>query len=93
MELERKDRNDLERKALELIKSAKLKWENSGKVKIDSLNLEVAQQKEKIQQLTNTNSLLNEQLQHALQLENKHKVCLFILRLSSLFQWYLTIIF
>ncbi|KAK5638338.1 hypothetical protein RI129_012633 [Pyrocoelia pectoralis] len=73
LELERKDRLNLEHKALELIKSAKLKWENSEKTKVNSLNLEIVQQKEKIQQLTSTNVLLNEQLQHALQMQHKHK--------------------
>ncbi|XP_031331447.1 citron Rho-interacting kinase-like [Photinus pyralis] len=73
LELERKDRLNLEHKALELIKSAKQKWENSEKTKVDGLKLEVAQQKEKIQQLASTNALLNEQLQHALQMQHKHK--------------------
>ncbi|KAF5279138.1 hypothetical protein FQA39_LY18316 [Lamprigera yunnana] len=73
LELERKDRIALEQKALELIKSAKQKWENSEKSKIEGLNLEIIQQKEKIQQLSSTNALLNEQLQHALQIQHKHR--------------------
>lgn len=73
LELERKDRLDLERKALDLIKGAKLKWEMAEKSRIDSLTLELDQQKEKITQLTTTNNMLNEQLQHALSLEGKHK--------------------
>ncbi|XP_050504436.1 citron Rho-interacting kinase [Diabrotica virgifera virgifera] len=73
LELERKDRVELERKALDLIKSAKTKWETSEKLKVESLTLEIEQQKEKISELTTTNKMLNEQLQHALKLENRHK--------------------
>ncbi|CAH1118647.1 unnamed protein product [Phaedon cochleariae] len=73
LELERKDRAELEKKALDLIKSAKLKWEISEKNKVEALMLEIDQQKEKITQLTTTNNILNEQLQHALKMEVKHK--------------------
>ncbi|KAJ8927857.1 hypothetical protein NQ314_019638, partial [Rhamnusium bicolor] len=73
LELERKDRSELERKALDLIKAAKLKWEIAEKSKVEALLLEQEQQKEKISQLTTTNNMLNEQLQHALKLEGKHK--------------------
>jgi chromosome segregation ATPase len=73
LEFERKDRAELERKALELIKGAKIKWEATERNKIEPLRLEVEQQKEKITQLETTNKMLNEQLQHAFKLENKHK--------------------
>lgn len=73
MDLERKERTELEKKALDLIKSAKLKWETSEKSKVEALKLELEQQKVKITELTTTNKMLNEQLQHALKLENKHK--------------------
>lgn len=76
LELERKDRINLENRALEILKTTKIKWENSEKSKIDSLKLEIAQQSEKIQQLTETNSMLKEQLQHTLKLEHKHKTSL-----------------
>lgn len=74
LELERKDRSEVERKALELIKSAKEKWENAEKTKIESLILELEQQREKVFELTTTNETLNEQLKHALHMENKQKV-------------------
>ncbi|KAL3270917.1 hypothetical protein HHI36_021424 [Cryptolaemus montrouzieri] len=74
LELERKDRAELEKKALELIKSAKTKWENEEKRKIDSLNFTIEEQKGKIRQLMDTNKMLDEQVQHALKMEAKHKV-------------------
>lgn len=73
LDLERKERTELERKALDLIKAAKLKWETAEKNKVEALTLEIEQQKEKISQLTTTNNILNEQLQHALKSEDKHK--------------------
>nr|CAH7718792.1 unnamed protein product [Callosobruchus chinensis] len=73
LELERKERSELEKKALDLIKSAKQKWETAEKQKIEALSLELEQQKTKINQLTTTNHILNEQLQHALKMEGKHK--------------------
>ncbi|XP_044261577.1 citron Rho-interacting kinase [Tribolium madens] len=73
LEIERKDRAELERKALDLIKSAKIKWETSERNKIESFKLEIEQQKEKITQLETTNKMLNEQLQKAFKMENKHK--------------------
>lgn len=73
LELERKDRIELEKKALDLIKAAKLKWETAEKNKVEALALELELQKEKISQLTTTNKMLNEQLQHALKSEDKHK--------------------
>lgn len=72
--MERKDRLEVEHKALDLIKTAKHKWEHSEKNKMQSVTLELEQQKEKISQLIATNELLNEQLQHALQLKNKTHV-------------------
>ncbi|KAJ8956368.1 hypothetical protein NQ318_015106 [Aromia moschata] len=73
LELERKERAELERKALDLIKAAKLKWETAEKNKVEALQLELEQQKEKVSQLTATNNMLNEQLQHALKMEGRHK--------------------
>ncbi|CAH0549549.1 unnamed protein product [Brassicogethes aeneus] len=73
LELERKDRVELERKALELIKSAKTKWEGAEKVKIDGMALEIEQQKVKIAELTATNKMLNDQLKRALQSEGAHR--------------------
>nr|XP_023022952.1 citron Rho-interacting kinase [Leptinotarsa decemlineata] len=73
LELERKDRSELEKKAIDLIKSAKLKWEAAEKNKLETLTLEISQQKEKIIQLTATNNMLTEQVQHALKMEGKHK--------------------
>lgn len=73
LELERKERIELEKKALDLIKSAKLKWETAEKNKVEALTLEIEQQNEKISQLSTTNTMLNEQLQHALKSEGKHK--------------------
>ena len=73
LEIERKDRAELARRALELIKSAKTKWETSERTKVEALRLEIEQQKDKIAQLTTTNNMLNEQLQRAFKLENKHK--------------------
>lgn len=74
LELERKDRAEVEQKALDLIKTAKQKWETAEKDRTEKLTLELDQQKEKIEELTERNNILNEQLQHALKLENKHKV-------------------
>ncbi|CAH1979493.1 unnamed protein product [Acanthoscelides obtectus] len=73
LELERKERSELEKKALDLIKSAKQKWETAEKQKSEAFSLELEQQKEKINQLITTNNILNEQLQHALKMESKHK--------------------
>lgn len=45
----------------------------SKKNQVENLSLEVDQCKEKICQLTATNNMLNDQLQHALKSEDKHK--------------------
>lgn len=50
-----------------------MKWEMAEKKKVEALTLEIEQQKEKISQLSTTNSMLNEQLQHVLKSEDKHK--------------------
>ncbi|CAG9853757.1 unnamed protein product [Phyllotreta striolata] len=73
LEIERKDRTELEKKALDIIKSAKLKWETSEKTKTESLTLEIEQQKVKISELTMTIDVLNQQLQRALQLQKHGK--------------------
>lgn len=72
--MERKDRAEVEQKALDLIKTAKQKWEAAEKDRIEKMTLELEQQKEKIDELSGRNNILNEQLQHAFKLENKHKV-------------------
>lgn len=74
IDIEKKDRSQIERQALELIKSAKLKWETSEKMKMEPLNSEISQQKEKIHQLMEENEALKESLKLAKQLENTHKV-------------------
>ncbi|GJQ75197.1 hypothetical protein Trydic_g9799 [Trypoxylus dichotomus] len=76
IELERKDRKDLERKALDLIKSAKLKWEAAEKVKLDTLNAEVTKKHEKIVSLENEIRSLKDQLSEIPKLENMHKASL-----------------
>lgn len=74
LELERKDRAEVEQKALDLIKTAKQKWETAEKDRMEKVTLELEQQREKIEELSARNNILNEQLQHALKMENKHKV-------------------
>lgn len=74
LEIERKDRSELERRAVELIKSAKLKWEASEKLKLDAFNSELEQQKEQNNQLAEENRSLTEELKLHKQLENTHKV-------------------
>lgn len=74
LEIERKDRYELERQALDLIKSAKLKWEAAEKQKLASLNTELEEQKERNSQLVEQNKSLKEELKLYKQLENTHKV-------------------
>lgn len=45
--MERKDRIEVEHKALDMIKTAKQKWESSQTIKVENLTLELEQQKEK----------------------------------------------
>lgn len=73
LELERKDRVELEQKALSLIKSTKLKWELAEKTKIENLQIELEKERDKVQQLTSTNNDLLEQLQEALKQHDKNK--------------------
>lgn len=73
LELERKDRKELEDKALQLITSAKTKWEDSSNHKFAALTLQVEQKTEKIFELTKTNVMLNEQLQHMSQINDNQK--------------------
>lgn len=70
LELERHDRSEVESKALDLIKSAKQKWEISEKARFETILAELQEQKEQNAQLT----LLNEQLKSALHLQSKHKI-------------------
>lgn len=90
IDLERKDRKDLERKALDLIKSTKTKWEASEKVKLDALQGEISNQQQKILNLENQNLNLKEQLQQLLSLEDMHKVSLisicdiYLIKLNSI---------
>ncbi|XP_045467164.1 citron Rho-interacting kinase-like [Harmonia axyridis] len=76
LELERKDRIELEKKAMDLIKSAKLKWETEEKRKMNALDLIIDEQKVKISQLCETNKILEDQLQHAQIMEEKHRISL-----------------
>ncbi|XP_019763778.2 citron Rho-interacting kinase isoform X1 [Dendroctonus ponderosae] len=69
LELERRERMSLEKKALDLIKGAKLKWELAEKSKVEALDLEIRQLKSKIEQLSHTNQMLEEQLHHARKIE------------------------
>lgn len=72
--MERKDRKELEEKALQLIASSKMKWEESAKQKLDALNLQIEVKNEKIQELGKTNEMLGEQLQHLTQINENQKV-------------------
>lgn len=72
--MERKDRKELEEKALQLIASAKAKWEDSSNQKFAALTLQVEQKTEKISELTRTNAMLNEQLEHLSQINDNQKV-------------------
>lgn len=74
LDMERKDRVDVERKALDLIKIAKKKWETTEKLRTESLLIELQQEKDKIVELTTINQTLNEQLKNALHLETKQKM-------------------
>ncbi|XP_018320783.1 citron Rho-interacting kinase [Agrilus planipennis] len=73
LELERKNQVEIERKALDLIKSAKLKWENLERNRIDALNGEIEDQKRKIEELSYTNNILRNQLEQALQMKDKQQ--------------------
>lgn len=74
MEIERKDRTELESQALDLIKSAKQKWEVSEKSKLEALNTQIDYLKEKMNTLYDENNTLKDNLKLAKQLENTHKV-------------------
>lgn len=74
LELERKDRCELERKALELIKQTKNKWAAEEKVKLDTVNRELEECRERCEKLTAEIDQLNEQLLKAVEKSNKHKV-------------------
>ncbi|KAI4463668.1 myotonic dystrophy s/t kinase-related [Holotrichia oblita] len=71
-----KDRKDLERKALDLIKSAKVKWEAAEKIKIDSLSEDMNKQQDKITRLEQENRALHDQIREISKLENMHKASL-----------------
>ncbi|KAL1489368.1 hypothetical protein ABEB36_014280 [Hypothenemus hampei] len=73
LDVERKERVNLEKRALDLIKGAKLKWEQAEKGKVEGLNLEIKQLTSKMEQLINTNRILEEQLQHAMKIEETNK--------------------
>lgn len=72
LEIERKDRCEVENKVLDLLKSAKQKWEFAEKNRTQSLLSELQEKEEKIQQLTASNQKLNEQLKSEL----KNAMCL-----------------
>lgn len=73
LQIERKERAELESKALELIKAAKHKWETVEKTKTDALNAELAEQKQMNSQLSTENAILKDKLNVAKQLEHVHK--------------------
>lgn len=71
LDIERKDRIEVENKVLDLLKSAKQKWEIAERTRNETLLLELQEKQEKITQLTNSNQTLNEQLKSVLHDEQK----------------------
>ncbi|XP_022914503.2 citron Rho-interacting kinase [Onthophagus taurus] len=76
LDLERKDRSEVEKKALELIKASKLKWEAAEKPKMEALEVELINYKEKVAKIEIENKNLIDQINQVALLENKHKVSL-----------------
>ena len=62
-ELERQDRKELETKALNLIKSAKKKWEKDNQDKVDQLNKHIESQTIRITELCTSNNEMSSRLQ------------------------------
>lgn len=65
MELERHERKELESKALDLIKSAKLKWESGEKVRIEKFNEQIERQNTRITELCTLNNELTSKLERS----------------------------
>ncbi|XP_014237931.1 citron Rho-interacting kinase-like isoform X1 [Trichogramma pretiosum] len=63
LDLERQERKELESKALNLIKSAKRKWENAEKDKIEQLNKHIESQTVRITELCTSNNEMSSKLQ------------------------------
>ncbi|XP_058805938.1 citron rho-interacting kinase-like isoform X2 [Phymastichus coffea] len=63
LDLERQERRELETKALNLIKSAKKKWENAEKDKINQLNKHIESQTVRITELCTSNNEMSSRLQ------------------------------
>lgn len=70
LDLERRDRIEIENKALDLMKSAKQKWEINEKTRIDTLLAELQEEKEKNAQLT----FINEQFKNTVHLDKIGKL-------------------
>ncbi|XP_017783793.1 PREDICTED: citron Rho-interacting kinase [Nicrophorus vespilloides] len=73
LDLERKDRSELERKALDLMKCAKQKWESAERVKMEAINKELEESKEISEKLQYDVEKLEKELETAWKLSNKHK--------------------
>lgn len=63
MDLERRERKELETRALELIKSAKLKWEAAEKGRVANLNEQIEKQNSRITELCTKNNELTSKLE------------------------------
>lgn len=63
LDLERRERKELESRALELIKSAKLKWEASEKDRVKKLDEEIEKQNTRITELCTSNNELTSKLE------------------------------
>ena len=74
IEFEKKDRIILEQKALDLIKSAKLKWEASERTKIDALQQRINHHEKRNFDLQSENQILKEQLDRTIAKESQQKV-------------------
>lgn len=62
-DLERQERRELETRALNLIKSAKKKWENAEKDKVAQLNNHIESQTVRITELCTSNNEMSSRLQ------------------------------
>lgn len=61
--MERQERRELETRALNLIKSAKKKWENAEKDKVTQLNKHIESQTVRITELCTSNNEMSSRLQ------------------------------
>lgn len=71
LDLERRERKELENKALDLIKSAKLKWETQEKSRIENLNEQVEKQNTRITELCTANNELTSKLERSQKLHEQ----------------------